>query len=338
MKQRTRTRPALRAVAAALAVVAALALAGVAGAAQAPKSNGSGANALAALQRQFIDIVARVRPSVVLIRSQDGLGSGIVWDRQGRIVTNAHVVGSSQKFTVALANGKNYPAKLVGTYPINDLAVIDIDASGLRPAAFASNTLRVGSIVFAVGNPLGLRSSVTQGIVSALGRTLSEPNGAAIANLIQTSADINPGNSGGALVDIQGRVVGIPTLGTNAGNGIGFAIPAAVVKRIVPQLIQSGRVTSTGRAYLGVQLGDVQGGGAYVGGVKSGGPAAKAGLRSGDVIVSIAGRAVDSAQTLAEVLANLSPGQRVPVVVQRESGRTTLEVTLGEYPAALAGG
>jgi len=174
---------------------------------------------LKALQEEFVNVVKAVGPSVVQIETQQGLGSGIIFDSQGDIVTNAHVVGSSQQFTVTLASGREYSGHLVGTFAADDLAVIKIEGANFPAATFAdSAALQVGDIVMAIGNPLGLQSSVTEGIVSAVGRTLTEQNGATLNDLVQTSAAINPGNSGGALVDLQGRVVGIPTLAATTGT------------------------------------------------------------------------------------------------------------------------
>lgn len=172
------------------------------------------------LQNQFVSVVHSAEPSVVQIQTQQGLGSGVVFDNKGDIVTNFHVVCGANKFTVTLADGHQYPATLVGTFHEDDLAVVHVNASGLQPATFAdSSKLQVGYIAMAIGNPLALQSSVTEGIVSALGRTESEPGdpncgvaGTTIPGMIQTSAAINPGNSGGALVDLQGQVIGIPTL------------------------------------------------------------------------------------------------------------------------------
>ncbi len=294
------------------------------------------------LQSQYVAVVKRVGPSVVQIETSDGLGSGNILDRQGNIVTNAHVVGSNSRFTVTLANGKHYPATLVGKFLPDDLAVIKISADRLRPISFASSKkLQVGNIVLAVGNPLGLQSSVTEGIVSAIGRTVEDPTGGAIQEAIQTSAAINPGNSGGALVDLNGRLVGIPTLGVSnpdsggAAAGIGFAIPSDTVSDIARQLITYGKVVNSHRAYLGVRLGDTQGQGAYVGSLVAAGPAAKAGIRVGDVITAVAGKATASSEDLSAVLAGLKPGQTVNVKVARANGATaTLKITLGEYPGS----
>jgi S1-C subfamily serine protease len=204
------------------------------------------------LQNDFIRVVGRVSPSVVVIETASGLGSGIVFDSKGDIVTNNHVVDGSTKFTVTLADGQKLAGKLVGTYPAGDLAVIRVNGTNLQPATFGdSSTLVVGDIVLAVGNPLGLQSSVTQGIVSALDRKVSESKTVTLPNVIQTSAEINPGNSGGALVDLQGDVVGIPTLaaldpefGDTAAPGIGFAIPSNMVVDVAGQLIAHGRVVT----------------------------------------------------------------------------------------------
>jgi S1-C subfamily serine protease len=297
-----------------------------------------------ALQNAYQRVVKAVAPSVVQIETGDGLGSGIVLDAKGDIVTNAHVVGDATNFTVTFANGKRAQASLVGTFRAGDLAVIKVsNPPQLRPASFAnSGKLQVGQIAIAIGNPLGFRSSVTQGIVSALNRTVPEGNGVALPNVIQTSAPINPGNSGGALVDLFGRVIGIPTLGASdpqlggAANGIGFAIPSNTVRDIANQLVSSGKVTNSNRAYLGIQIGETLGGnGVYVGAVTSGGPAAKAGLRAVDVITAVASKSTPDADALASVLANLRPGQTVKVTVSRQSGgSTTVDVTLGTFPGS----
>jgi putative serine protease PepD len=204
---------------------------------------------VAALQKQFTDVVARVSPTVVQIETAQGLGSGIVYDADGNVVTNAHVTSGAKSFVVTLRNGERHAAKLVGADPSNDLAVIHITDATPDPASFGdSSKVRAGDISFAIGNPLGLRSSVTQGIVSSVSRSVSEGNGVTLSQAIQTSAEINPGNSGGALVDLAGRVIGIPTLagldqefGDAQAPGIGFAIPSSTVQRVANQLISRGR-------------------------------------------------------------------------------------------------
>jgi putative serine protease PepD len=299
----------------------------------------SGVAAAAALQRTFVQVYKRVSPSVVQIQTSEGLGSGVVFDADGDIVTNNHVVGSSTTFTVTTSTGKRLQGKLVGTFAPDDLAVIKVANLDLQPASFAnSSKLRVGDIAMAIGNPLGLSSSVTQGIVSALHRTPSEGGGVTLPNTIQTSAPINPGNSGGALVDILGRVIGIPTLAASdpqlggAAAGIGFAIPSDVVRDIAGQIVEHGHVVNSHRAYLGVTISDT-GEGVYVSDVTSGGPASKAGLRVGDVITAVNGTSTPTSNELGSVLAGLKVGQTVPVKITRQDGSAHMfQVTLGQFP------
>jgi len=294
-----------------------------------------------ALQTAYERVVKAVSPSVVQIETAAGLGSGIVLDRQGDIVTNAHVVGSARSFTVTFADGHRATASLVGAFQPDDLAVIKVASAGVPPAVFAdSSKVKVGQLAIAIGNPLGFRSSVTEGIVSAVGRTVPEQNGVVLPNVLQTSAPINPGNSGGALVDISGRVIGIPTLAAadpelgSTAAGIGFAIPSSTVKDIASQLAASGKVTNSHRAYLGVRVGDTSDtSGVYVGEVTAGAPAAKAGIKVGDVIVSIAGKPTPTSTDLSSVLARLKPGQTVQVaVVHQDGSKATVSLTLGDYP------
>jgi S1-C subfamily serine protease len=205
-----------------------------------------------ALQNDFTRVVGVISPSVVVIETTTGLGSGIVFDAQGDILTNNHVVAGSTKFTVTLADGQKLAGTLVGTYPAGDLAVIHVTGTNLKPATFSdSSKLAVGDIVLAVGNPLALQGSVTEGIVSALGRNIPESSTVTLPNVIQTSAAINPGNSGGALVDLAGQVVGIPTLAAldpefsnTPAAGIGFAIPSNDAVGVATQLIASGHVVT----------------------------------------------------------------------------------------------
>jgi len=303
-------------------------------------------------------VIAKVRPSVVEVNVSipggSGIGSGVIVDRRGYIVTNNHVVSNAQSIQVVLYNGTKLQAQLVGTDPADDLAVLKITppSSGLTVATLGdSSKLQVGQDVMAIGNPLGITQTVTSGIVSALGRSVSEgQGGATIPNAIQTDAPINPGNSGGALVDLQGNLVGIPTLTAidpefnTPANGVGFAIPSNRVAFIVPQIIANGSVTHTGRAYLGVSLTDVDATlaaqdhlavdhGALIVNVVSGSPAASAGLQSGDVIVQIGTSQVNDVQSLSDILVNSSPGQRVALKVYRSSQQLTVNVTLGELPA-----
>lgn len=265
---------------------------------------------------------------MVVIETSAGLGSGIVFDAHGDIVTNAHVVGTATTFKVTTSAGQQLDGTVVGVFAADDLAVIHVSGGTLPAASFGDlSGLVAGDIVLAVGNPLGLQSSVTEGIVSAVGRTVSEPGGAALAGAIQTSAAINPGNSGGALVDLAGDVVGIPTLAATdpelggSAPGIGFAIPSSIATDNANQLISTGKVTNSHRAYLGIEAADVTGGGgAYVYRVTLGSPAAKAGIPTNVLIVMLDGKTTPDAATLIAVLADLTPGQSVDVVLELRSG------------------
>jgi putative serine protease PepD len=316
----------------------------------APATNATAA--AAALQSAYTATVHKTLPSVVEITTSSGLGSGVILDQKGNIVTNAHVVGKATRFTVGLANtSAKYRATLVGTFAPDDLAVIHISgAHDLHPIGFAdSSALQAGDIVIAIGNPLGLSSSVTEGIVSALGRTVDESTsadsaGATIPDAIQTSAAINPGNSGGALVDLAGRLVGIPTLAAvdpqigqgSAAPGIGFALASNMVRRIASQLITQGKVTNSGRAALGVAVTTVvdqsgQPAGAEIAQVKPNGPAAAAELHVGDVITRLGATKITTSSDLADALVQHAPGERVKVQATRPGGGTrTVTVTLGD--------
>jgi putative serine protease PepD len=298
----------------------------------------AGSSALS-LQNQMVAVIKQVTPSVVVIETDSGLGSGVVYDTKGDIVTNAHVVGNSTTFKVTLSNGQSHNGTLVGLYAPDDIAVIHVTATGLTPAVFGdSSQLSVGDFVLAMGNPLGLQSSVTEGIVSALGRQVSEPAGNALPDAIQTSAAINPGNSGGALVDLNGQVVGIPTLEAadpqlgGAAGGIGFAISSNRAKIVADQLIANGKVTNSGRAYMGVQLRDGTIGSTIVA-MTAGGPAQQAGFVVGDVILSVDGTAIPDTQTLIETIAKYRPGDVVKIQVQHQDGtKATISLTLGQLP------
>src|SRR6266540_723989 len=336
-----RWRPGTLAAAAAVALVVAMLLAGCTDTTQAATPSLAVTPSALALQQQFVQVVKQVGPAVVLIQTSEGLGSGIVFDSGGNIVTNNHVVDNATSFQVTLPNGKQFPARAVGTFPADDLTVLHIEAKGLRPAAFAdSSRLQVGDVALAIGNPLGLQSSVTEGIVSALGRTVNEDNGVALPNVIQTSAAINPGNSGGALVNLDGQVIGIPTLaatdpqlGGGQAAGIGFAIPSNIVRNIATQIVQQGKVTDSHRGYLGVQVGATTGAGVLVTQVQPGGPAARAGIKAGELITAVNGTATPDPGTLADVVAGLRPGQSVTVSVTGAGGAShTVRVTVGQLP------
>jgi len=302
-----------------------------------------GSGALASLQGDLRKLIDAVNPSVVQIDTTNALGSGVVMDTQGNIVTNAHVVGTETSFTVTAYDGHVYKATLVGTYPNNDLAVIKIAAgsdNNLKPAVFGdSSQVRVGDVVLAIGSPLGLTDSVSEGIVSALNRSQPESQSITLTNLIQTTAALNPGNSGGALVDISGHVIGIPTLAGGSGRGgsaanIGFAIPSVQVATVTGQITTSGTVTHTNEPYLGVTVTDAPSGGAQVRSAVSGGPAEKAGVQAGWVITRMGDRAIANGAGLTQVLAGLKVGDRVPVSFRLPDGSSkTVTVTLGERPA-----
>jgi S1-C subfamily serine protease len=318
--------------------------------------------AAADLEQTIQTVIRRVQPSIVEVNSRSSqgqaIGSGEVIAAGGYVVTNDHVVRGFQQYQVVLADGQTAPATLVGEAPADDLAVLKVAAPQLRPISLGnSSTVQVGSIVLAIGSPLGLDQSATLGIVSALNRTASEaPSGPAafLPGLIQTSAPINAGNSGGALVNLRGELIGIPTLGASDPNGngaaygIGFAIPSNRVKFITDQLIQSGRVTSTGQGYLGISGVDVTAdlAGAYNLPVDHGvlirsfvpdatgkSPAQQAGLRVGDIILAVNQSPVSGNGDLSGVLLALASGTGVRVAVQRGSSPLRVDVTLGERPA-----
>ncbi|MGW7824045.1 S1C family serine protease [Streptomyces puniciscabiei] len=342
---------ALRRVAAAVALVCCVAASCSANSPEEATANAPAAVPMAGdLQSQYQKVIKEALPSVVQIQAGHTLGSGVVYDGKGHIVTNAHVVESQKTFKVTAANSEEpLTAHLVSSYPAQDLAVIKLDRvpAGLRAARFGdTGKVQVGQIVLAMGSPLGLSSSVTQGIVSATGRTVSEVpgggTGATLANMVQTSAAINPGNSGGALVDLTGQVIGIPTLaaadpalGGSAAPGIGFAIPASTVKTIAGQIVEQGRVTDSGRAALGITARTVVDDryrpiGVAVVSVGPGGAADKAGLRPGDIITRLGDRPITTITSLSEALAADTPGQKTSVTYQRDGARKTVEVTLGE--------
>ncbi len=301
---------------------------------------------------------ATISKSVVYVVSAGvGSGSGIIYDSKGDIVTNNHVVTGAHSLSVTLNNGHIYTARLVGTDAADDLAIIKIDASGLMPAHFATaGSYRVAETVLAVGSPLGLKQSVSSGLISGLHRVEQEGNGAYIANAVQTSAAINPGNSGGALAALDGTVVGMPTLvqtsdtsGTSV-EGIGFAIPAERITFIADQIIAKGKVQHTGRAFLGIVPTDSSGQsgfsfgfgsppatsstpGALVARVGSDTPAGKAGVQQGDVITAANGQTVTDAQDLLTVLAQAKPGETITLKINRSGQTKTIDVKLGELPA-----
>jgi len=320
------------------AVVAAVSLGGGSSPKTAPKTSHAHlqpAAAALAFQHAITAVVHELSPSVVQIQTPQGLGSGVVFDTNGDIVTNNHVVGGNGGPFTVTAGARSFGASLVGRFPPDDLAVVRVSGAQLTPAAFAdSSQLEVGNVAIAIGNPLGLRSSVTDGIVSAFRQGVSEGNGVALPLMIQTSAAINPGNSGGALADLEGRVIGIPTLaatdpelGGAAAPGIGFAIPSNLVKDIATQIIRNGHVTNSHRAYLGIEIGDTNGLGVYVQSVAASGPAAKAGLRRGDLITAVNGQAVKSVEELRALVEKSK--DTVALLVRRGDATVFVPIEIG---------
>jgi S1-C subfamily serine protease len=318
---------------------------------------------LAEDEKSTIAIFGKASPSVVHITTlalrQDafsldvfqiprGTGSGFVWDQNGNVVTNFHVIQGADAARVTLADHSSWTARLVGAYPDKDLAVLMIDAprDRLRPIPLGtSHDLQVGQKVFAIGNPFGLDHSLTTGVISALGREIESVNKRSIKNMIQTDAAINPGNSGGPLLDSAGRLIGVNTAifsPSGAYAGIGFALPVDEVNRVVPQLIRHGKVIRPG---LGMQMAPDQIArqlglkGVLILEVQPDGPAAKAGLKPtrrdesnriqlGDVIVAFDGQPVRSVNELLDVLEQHEVGDNVPVTVLRDGQERQVSVTL----------
>ncbi|HSU54540.1 MAG TPA: DegQ family serine endoprotease [Candidatus Dormibacteraeota bacterium] len=273
---------------------------------------------------------------------QQGIGSGVIVSKEGYILTNNHVVDGADELKVSLTDGREFTAKVIGRDPKSDLAVIKIDAKDLPTVPVAdSDKVEVGDVVLAVGNPFGIGQTVTSGIVSATDR--HGAIGLDYEDFIQTDAAINPGNSGGALVDSEGRLIGINTaiLSRSGGNqGIGFAIPSNLARDVMTSLVRDGKVT---RGYLGVMIQDVtpslakefnlkDNSGALVGDVTSDSPAQKAGLKSGDVITEFNGKKVRDSRQLKLEVARVQPGETVPVKVLRDGSTRSLEVSVAEIP------
>ena len=315
-------------------------------------------------ERNTIEVFRKVSPSVVYVantqvsrgsflfqarETPQGAGSGFIWDEQGHIVTNYHVVHGGEKFAVSLPDGTTYDAALIGVEPRKDLAVLKIETdAALHPVQLAdSHQLLVGQKVLAIGNPFGLDSTLTTGVISALGREIESVPGTRIEDVIQTDASINPGNSGGPLLDSHGRFIGITTAifstsGTSAG--IGFAVPAATIARLVPQLIRFGRVKWAGLGvavlpdHIAAQWGIL---GVIVRDVFPDSPAAKAGMRSMqvdqrgiprgfDVITRVDDHPVSQLVDLIDVLDDFEPGDKVKVEFERDGEAHRAEVELGE--------
>jgi len=276
-------------------------------------------------------------------RREQGLGSGVVVSGDGIILTNNHVVESSSEVLVLFGENEEYRAKILGTDPQTDIAVLKVDkARNLKPIAIGdSSKVEIGQFVLAIGNPFGVGRTVTMGIISATGR--GELGITGYDDFIQTDAAINPGNSGGALVDPGGRLVGINTaiLSRSAGNvGIGFAVPVNMARNVMDQIVKSGKVV---RGFMGVNIQDLtpairsafkvsEGQGALISGVERGGPADKAGLQRGDVVLSINGQPVEDSRDLRFKIASIRPGSSARLQVLRDGQRREVNVVLGERP------
>jgi serine protease DegQ len=270
------------------------------------------------------------------------LGSGVVVGDDGTILTNHHVIDGADGIEVLLADGRRAKAMLVGSDPETDLAVLRIDLPGVPSIVLAdSDNAKIGDVVLAIGNPFGVGQTVTMGIVSALGRTQLGIN--TFENFIQTDAAINPGNSGGALVDTEGRLLGINTaIYSRSGGslGIGFAIPTSTARNVMEQIVRNGAVV---RGYIGVEPQDVtpelaqafklpRKDGAIIAGVMKGGPADKAGVRTGDILIEVEGRSVTNTATMLNVIAQLQPGTTGRFTFVRDGRDTVLPITVGRRP------
>jgi putative serine protease PepD len=342
--QPPRSRRGLALLGAGVATVVLLAAAFLAGGLLSTDKPAPKARAQAPAARTAIGtIYARASPAVVSVRTRGATGTGFLFDRDGTLVTNAHVVGSSRQVAVRFGpNGHSISASVLGVDASSDLAVLKIavsDTPNVDPLALAdSSRVRVGDTAVAIGNPFGLDRTATAGIVSGLGRHIRAPNGVEIDQVIQTDAPINPGNSGGPLLDVRARVIGvnsqIATAGqTSNGNvGIGFAVPSNTVRQVVPRLKQGQTID---RPYLGISTGrasPTQMDGAIVRSVRPGGPGARGGLQTGDIIVGINGRRVNDPADVSAAIQGQAPGDVVTVQVQRDGQPVTLDLELGKRP------
>jgi S1-C subfamily serine protease len=323
-------------------------------AATAPAGGSAGGNlqgggSAAVTQNNIPSIVEDIQPSVVTIlvttqEGEQGQGSGVVWDKDGDIVTNAHVADDASSLTVVLVSGEQLPATFKASDPLTDLAVINVDRKNLPPAEFADALPQVGELAVAMGNPLGFENTVTAGIVSGLHRSI--PSGGqtpALVDLIQTDAAISPGNSGGALVNGEGKVMGINVAFIPPSEGavaIGFGIPAPTVTDTVDQLLKNGNVE---HAFLGIsprpltpeiasQLGLSSPNGVLVFQVSPGAAAEQAGVQAGDVITKFNGKDITSVEDLYAALRDNKPGDRVPMTVMRQNKPMDVTITLDSRP------
>jgi S1-C subfamily serine protease len=306
------------------------------------------AELLDAYSRAVVAVVGAVGGAVVNIRietarGRGGAGSGVLVAPDGYLLTNHHVVERAKRLVVSFTDGSEVPAQLVGVDPVTDLAVVRADGSRLTYATLGdSNLLQAGQLVIAIGNPLGYASSVSSGVVSALGRALGTRNGRVIEGVIQHTAPLNPGNSGGALLDSKGQVVGINTAIIAMAQGIGFAIPVNTAQWVLTQLLTRGRVV---RGWLGINARErpldrrwvhaldlPAGRGVEVAGMERDTPADKAGLRSGDIIFMLAGKTVTSIVDLQRMLGELPVGQPVAAEILRRARRMQVELIPIETP------
>ena len=292
------------------------------------------------------DIYEQTIPGVVEITAQSAAagqpgagtatGSGWVLDSEGHVVTNQHVVDGASEVTVKFHDGTEIQADVVGTDASSDVALLKLNEipEDLQPLERSSSeSLRIGDPVVAIGSPFGLEGTVTAGIVSAKNRQLQAPNSYTIDGAIQTDAALNHGNSGGPLLDFEGRVVGMNSqiASESGGNvGIGYAVPIETIERVVEQLKSGGSVEY---AYLGVQIGDAQSGGAQIGEVRSGSPAADAGLEAGDVVTELDGDEISNGDELRSAIATQKPGDKVELTIERNGDTQTITVTLGTRPS-----
>jgi len=275
-------------------------------------------------------------------QSDSSLGSGVIVSEQGLILTNDHVVASADEIEIAMADGRKMSAKVVGTDPETDLAVIKVDADNLPAITFASsNKLNVGDVVLAIGNPFGVGQTVTQGIVSALGRNHLGIN--TFENFIQTDASINPGNSGGALINAEGNLVGVNSAiySRNGGSmGIGFAIPANIAQQVMQQIISDGSVT---RGWIGIEAQDItpelaesfrlnQNHGSLIAGILRNSPAEKAGLKAGDILLAIDGKEVLDSNSMLNLISGLKPNKNATLKIARSFKEFDIEVHVGKRP------
>jgi S1-C subfamily serine protease len=293
----------------------------------APSQIKSGEEPVAAVAKALL-------PTVVQLETDQGLGSGVIYDKNGYILTAAHVVEGASQVTVRLADGTKLSGRVLGTDSGTDIGVVKVDRNDLQPAALALKVpLEVGQTAVAIGSPFGLEGSVTSGVVSAVNRSLPTQDGA-VFEVLQTDAPINPGNSGGALADRQGRVIGIndSIRSESGGNeGVGFAIPIDIAAASAARIVQ-GKSAESG--YLGVSGTDPTLGqaGALVNEVVDGGPASKAGLQVGDLVVSVNGKQVQSMDDLAAQIRILGPGQKVELGIVRDGKQQTITATLTNRP------